>query len=146
MVLIALALPWYGATSNRWSLDAERVPQPEGDFPTFSAFTAMTVIDVVIALVALLALLVPIVSLSSSGPVKAVAVAALASAFGWIAILLTLFRIVDLPGEGLEVRYGAWLALAGTVIAWVGSWLSLADESTPGAVAADVPLRPAPPA
>ena len=68
----------------------------------------------------------------------------LGSAFGWIAILLVLFRIVDAPVDGFELRYGAWLALAGAIIAWVGSWLSLRDESTPGAVAPDVPVRPAP--
>ena len=99
---------------------------------------------VVLIVFALLFLAVPIVTLATSGPAKSIAAAVVASAFGWIAILLVLFRIVDLPGDQLEVRYGAWLALAGTVIAWVGSWLSLRDESTPGATAPDVPLRATP--
>ena len=43
-----------------------------------------------------------------------------------------------------DLRYGAWLALAGAVIAWVGSWLSMRDDSTPGAVAPDIPQRPLP--
>jgi hypothetical protein len=146
LTLIALALPWYAATGPNWSLDVERPPATTGDLPTFSAFAAMTVIDFLIAFIALLAILVPIASAASSGPAKSVAAAVLASAFGWIAILLVLFRIVDLPGEQLELRYGAWLALAGTIIAWAGSWLSLRDESTPGAVAPDVPVRPTPPA
>ena len=146
LTLIALALPWYGATGPDWSLDVERPPAVAGDLPTFSAFTAMTVIDFLIAFIALLAVLVPIASAASSGPSKSIAAAVMASAFGWIAILLVLFRIVDAPGEQLDVRYGAWLALAGTIAAWVGSWLSLRDESTPGAVAPDVPVRPAPPA
>jgi hypothetical protein len=146
LTLIALALPWYGATGPGWALDVERPPAVTGDLPTFSAFAAMTVIDFLIAFVALLALLLPIVAAAASGPTKPVAAAAVASAFGWIAILLVLFRIVDLPGEQLELRYGAWLALAGTIVAWVGSWLSLRDESTPGAVAPDVPVRPTPPA
>jgi hypothetical protein len=146
LTLIALALPWYGATGPNWSLDAERTPTAAGDLPTFSAFTAMTVIDFLIAFIALLAILVPIAAAAASGPAKAIAAAVVASAFGWIAILLVLFRIVDLPGEQLEVLYGAWLALAGTIVAWVGSWLSLRDESTPGAVAPDIPVRPAPPA
>jgi hypothetical protein len=144
LTLIALALPWYGATGPNWSLDAERAPTAAGELPTFSAFTAMTVIDFLIAFVALLAILVPIATASTSGPAKSIAAAVVASAFGWIAILLVLFRIVDMPGDQLEVRYGAWLALAGTIIAWVGSWLSLRDESTPGAVTPDVPVRPAP--
>ena len=42
-------------------------------------------IDVLLALLALLAITVPIVSLAASGPAKPVAVAVLASAFGWIA-------------------------------------------------------------
>jgi hypothetical protein len=144
LVLVALALPWYQATGSGWSLDVERPPAVAGDLPSFSAFTAMTVIDFLIAFIALLAILVPIASASTSGPAKSIAAAVVASAFGWIAILLVLFRIVDVPGEQLEVRYGAWLALAGTIIAWVGSWLSLRDESTPGAVTPDVPVRPAP--
>ena len=86
----------------------------------------------------------PISSLASDGPTKPVSVAVLGSAFGWIAILLVVFRIVDVPVDGYEVRYGAWMALAGAIIAWVGSWLSLSDESTPGAAAPDVPVRPAP--
>lgn len=144
LLLIALALPWYGATETSWQLEAERAPTASGDLPTFSAFTAMTVIDVLIALIALLAVLVPITSLASNGPARPIAVAVLASAFGWIAILLVAYRIVDVPGDGLEIEYGAWVALAASVLAWVGSWLSLRDESTPGAVAPDLPRRPVP--
>ena len=130
LLLVSLFLPWYVGVA------AEPVD--------VSGFDALTVIDMVLVLLAMLAILVPISSLASSGPAKSVGVAVLASAFGWIAIVLVLFRIVDVPSDGLELRYGAWLALAGAIIAWVGSWLSLRDESTPGAVASDVPLRPAP--
>ena len=55
----------------------------------------------------------------------------LASAFGWIAIILAALS-------------GDWLAIAGAIIAWVGSWLSLRDESTPGAKPPDLERLPAP--
>jgi hypothetical protein len=125
LLIVALFLPWYGPGS-------------------VSGYDALTVIDMLLTFLALLAILVPISSLGSDGPAKPVGVAVLASAFGWIAIVLVLFRIVFVPGEFDELRYGAWLALAGAVIAWVGSWLSLRDESTPGAVAPEMPVRPAP--
>jgi hypothetical protein len=130
LLLVSEFLPWYAGVT------AEPVD--------VSGFDALTVIDMVLVLLAMLAILVPISSLASSGPAKAVGVAVLASAFGWIAIVLVGFRIVDVPSDYSELRFGAWLALAGAVIAWVGSWLSLRDESTPGAVASDVPLRPSP--
>ena len=102
-------------------------------------------IDVLLALLAALALAVPLVSLLATGPAKPVAVAVLASALGWLAVVLVGFR---LPSSGRPRRssssLGIWLALAGALIAWVGSWLSLRDESTPGAVAPDIPRQPAP--
>ena len=49
-----------------------------------------------------------------------------------------LLQLFDDPGLGV------WLGLAGALLAWVGSWMSLRDESTPGAAPPDVPRRPAP--
>src|SRR6478609_12214171 len=80
---------------------------------------------------ALLAIAVPLTSLLTKGPAKSVGTAVLASAFGPIAVLLALIAT-------------DWFALAAALVAWVGSWLSLRDESTPGAVAPTVPRLPAP--
>ena len=91
------------------------------------------VVDVILALLALLAIAVPVVSLITRGPAKSIGTAVLASALGWLAVVLMLFQFGD-----------SWLGLAGAVIAWAGSWLSMRDESTPGAVPPDVPRRPAP--
>ena len=57
----------------------------------------------------------------------------------WIALLVVATRLT-IPGHDV----GVWVALAGAVLAWVGSWLSLRDDTTPGAVAPDLPRRPAP--
>ncbi|HWK28296.1 MAG TPA: hypothetical protein VNS09_17160 [Solirubrobacter sp.] len=90
--------------------------------------------DVVLVAIGLLALAVPVVSLAAKGPAAPMAVAVLVSAFGWIAVVLGAIRLT-----------GEWLPLAAALVAWVGSWLSMRDESTPGAAAPDIPRRPAPP-
>jgi hypothetical protein len=69
---------------------------------------------------------------------------------GGILLLVSLFLpwsgigIRTRGSAGIGLRYGAWVALAGALIAWVGSRLSLRDESTPGAPAPGIPRRPAP--
>jgi hypothetical protein len=138
LLLVSLFLPWYGFESDIAQLS----------LPGVNGWQAFTVFDVVLALLALPAIAVPIVSWTARGPAKPIAVAVIASAIGWLAVLLAAFRLADPPGpnEFVEARYGAWLALAGALIGWIGSWMSLRDESTPGAVAPDVPRRPAPPA
>ena len=96
------------------------------------------VTGVLLILLGLLALAVPVMTLVTSGPAKSIGTAVLASAHGCIGIVLALIRVLD------DASTGNWLVLAGAVLAWVGSWLSMRDESTPGAVAPDIPRRPAP--
>jgi len=96
------------------------------------------VTGVLLIALGLLALAVPVVTLTTRGPAKSIGTAVLASAFGWIGIVLALIRVLG------DSSAGAWLALAGAVLAWVGSWLSMRDESTPGAAAPDITRRSAP--
>ena len=96
------------------------------------------VTGILLILLGLLALAVPLVTLTTRGPAKSIGTAVLAGAFGWIGIVLALIRVLG------DSSTGAWLALAGAVLAWVGSWLSMRDESTPGAAAPDIPRRSAP--
>jgi hypothetical protein len=126
LLLVSLFLPWYRVEAQ-----------------DFTAWQALAVIDVLVALLALPAILVPVLSLATRGPAKAIAIAVIASAIGWLAILLVAVRLI-FPPHGLDLRYGAWVALAGALLAWVGSWLSMRDELTPGAVAPEIPRRPAP--
>jgi len=143
LLLVSLFLPWYGVD----------LPASIGDASPFgpaeaSGWQILTVIDVLLALIALPAIALPIVSITAEGPAKPIAVAVIASATGWLAVVLVAFRLLDAPGdvdEFLGLRYGIWLALAGALIAWIGSWLTMRDESTPGAVAPDIQRRPAPP-
>src|SRR4051812_47841235 len=96
------------------------------------------VTGVLLIALGLLALAVPIVTLTTRGPAKSIGTAVVASALGWIGIVLALIRLLG------DASTGDWIALAGAVLAWVGSWLSMRDDSTPGAVAPDIPRRPAP--
>jgi hypothetical protein len=114
-----------------------------GDFTT-TAWQSFAVIDVVLAVIALLAIAVPVVSVAAKGPAKPIGLEVIASVTGMIGVLLVALRLLDAPDTNLELHAGAWLALAGAIIAWVGSWLSMRDDSTPGAAAPDVPLRPVP--
>ena len=91
---------------------------------------------VVLIAFALLFLAVPIVTVATSGPAKSVGTAVLASAFGWVPLLVTALEL--LLGDG------GWVAPLAALVGWVGAWLSLRDESTPGATAPDVARRPAP--
>ncbi len=91
---------------------------------------------VLLVVFGVLFLAVPAVSVATSGPAKAVRTAVLASAFGWLPLLIT--ALDRLFGDG------GWVAPLAALVGWVGSWLSLRDESTPGATAPDVPRRPVP--
>ncbi len=120
LLLVSLFQPWYDAVSG-WE--------------------ALAAIDVVLAALALLAIAVPVTSALARGPAWPIAIAVIASATRWIGVLLVAFRLLDNAGP---LRAGAWLALAGALIAWIGAWMSMGDESAPGVAPPDVPRRPAP--
>ena len=147
LLLVSLFLPWYVLDIRIVADGATLVQQHTlitgDDLPEFTGWQSLSVIDVLLAILAVLAILVPVLSVATRGPAKAIGIAVIASATGWLAIVLVGLRLI-FPPDDLAVRYGAWLALAGAVLAWVGSWLSMRDESTPGAVAPDIPRRPAP--
>jgi hypothetical protein len=149
LLLVSLFLPWYALDPNV-ALDGGTLVYRPGGYAVaaFTGWETFTIIDIVLAVLALLSILVPVLSVATSGPAKSIGSAVIASAVGWLAIVLVGFRLLDPPGSNasVDLRYGAWLALAGAVIAWIGSWMSMRDESTPGAKAPDVARRPAPPA
>jgi hypothetical protein len=114
--------------------------------PDITAWQAFSVTDILLALFAALAIGVPVSSILARTTAKPVAFTVLSSIGGFLAVLLVLFRIVDQPGsnEIVAVKAGAWIGLAGAVLTFVGSWLAMADDSSPGAAPPQVPIRPAP--
>jgi hypothetical protein len=142
MLLVSLFLRWYGGAGFPPGI-VEALPPGISIYgpADITAWQAFTVIDILLALIAVTAILVPVLSVVTRGPAKAIGIAVIASAVGWIGVALVLFRLIDMPTDDMRPLFPAWLGLAGAVIAWVGSWLSMRDDSTPGAVAPDVPRR-----
>jgi hypothetical protein len=149
VLLISLWLHWYG-------FDAAALIQTRGSagtlvtngfaIPDVTAWEAFSEIDVLLALLALPAIGVPISAALSKVPTAPVAFTVIATTASFFAVLLVLFRLIDQPGSNalVAVKYGAWIGLAGALVALVGSWLAMADEHTPGAVPPQMPHRPAP--
>jgi hypothetical protein len=138
LLLVSLFLPWYSPEPQLLNSFAR------GTGAGGTGWEVLTVIDLLLALLALLAIAVPLATLLTDGPAKSIGTAVVASALGWLAVALVGFRLIDAPQDGVGLRYGAWVALAASIVAWVGSWLSMRDESSPGVTVPDVQRRPAP--
>jgi hypothetical protein len=115
LIVSLLLLPWYGRTGE-----------------TLTGFEALTVIDILLAPLALLGIALAVFQATQDDPSRPVGSAVLGVVLGFLGVLLVLFRLIDAPADGLEVRYGAWVALAGTLAITVGSWRSLAAEYVRG--------------
>jgi hypothetical protein len=132
-LIVSLLLPWYGAG----------LPIVREDSRT--GFEALSVIDAALVLLALPGVALAGLQATQDGPAKPVAAAVLCVPAGALATLLVAFRLIDVPGDGLEVREGAWLALAATIAITAGGWLSLAAEYVRGLPPGPEPeLRPSP--
>jgi hypothetical protein len=146
VLLGSLWLKWYGIDPGAFADAGTLVSPALAEIPSIDAWQAFSIVDILLALLALLAIGVPLTSAFARGPAKPVAFALLSSVGGALAVLLVLFRIVDQPGSNalVAVEAGAWVGLAGALITFAGSWLALADESTPGAVPPQLSVRAAP--
>jgi hypothetical protein len=124
-LLASLFLDWYGG---------------------LSAWRALAVLDLLLALVALVPLVLAVLQATRRSPALPVAFSVLTGPAGALAVLLILFRIVDLPGPDAlrEVHAGAWLGLAAAVLIVAGGWRSLRVERIPGAPAPPVEVLPTP--
>jgi hypothetical protein len=142
VLLASLFLRWYGVDAGIGALEEI----PGGDDRGLTGWQSFTAIDVLLALVALLAVAVPLAAAAVRGPALPVALTVIGTVLGALAALLVALRLLIAPGWAVDLRLGAWVGLAGALLACAGSFLALKDESTPGAVPPDVPRRPAPPA
>jgi hypothetical protein len=111
LLLVALFLPWYD----------EGAVSPTG-------WQAFTVIDVVLAAVGLAALLVPLATAQQRVPAVPLAMEALVTLAGMVALVLVLIRVVDLPGDASGRSTGLWLGLAATAVVVVGAAVAMRDD------------------
>jgi hypothetical protein len=108
-LLVSSFLPWYSAGGE-----------------SVTAWQAFSVVDILIAAAAAASLvlaLVVVARLSVSYPVAGNAIALL---FGFIALAVIVYRLIDPPGSGSPTRdVGAWLGLASAAAVTVGAYLGM---------------------
>jgi hypothetical protein len=141
-LLVVLFLPWYGGVVGTGVVSYGPGVAP----PSATGWQAFSAVDILLALAAVTAIAIVVVTATSLGPAKPVGSTVVATVASTIAVLLVLWRLLDLPDFVSTRRYGVWLGLAATLLMFVASWAAMHDERTPGAVPPDVPRRPAPPA
>ncbi|MBN1528184.1 MAG: hypothetical protein JW895_03935 [Thermoleophilaceae bacterium] len=107
-LLVALFLPWYG--------------------PDLTGWEALGVVDVILALVAACAISVTLATAFFRVAAVPIALDALVTLFGLVALLLMLFRVLDVPGEASGREAGLWVALAAAAGVVVSGCLAMRDE------------------
>ena len=122
---VSLFLPWYsGAT----------------------AWESLVVADVILALLAVMAIALPIVAAAQRTTAVPQAWTALIMLVAVPALLVALFRLLNLPGDGLERDAGVWLGMAAAIGVFAFDYRSMADGSFPRAMRPrlDIATVPAP--
>jgi hypothetical protein len=119
-LLVATVLPWYSAGGE----DA-------------TAWQAFSVTDVILAAAAVIALSVAVCVLFGISVSYPVAGSAVATGFGFVAIVLIVIRMINPPGSGdVGLEIGAWLGLLSAVAITVGGYLGMQPLKAPDAVSA----------
>jgi len=113
LVIVALTRPWYE--------NAEAV------LSAWSTFGPAVVLIVIAALSALVLALTTITERSTAFPVASAVWSVL---FGLIGVIAAIVRVLERPDSATSLCAGAWLALAGTILIFAGSWQSMRDERT----------------
>jgi hypothetical protein len=141
-LIIVLFLPWYGIDVNVGALSASE---------SANAWEALSFIDILLFLIGLVAIGVPVAKAMGSLPDELPG-PLLVLAAGGLAVLLVLFRLIDLPtpdgGGGIDFgrKIGVFLGLIAAAGVTYGGWR--ANEEAPAAsttAAAPPPPPPAPP-
>ena len=113
LVIVALTRPWYenaGVLLSAWS-----------------TFGPAVVLIMIAALSALVLVLTTLTERSTAFPVAA---AIWSTLFGLIGVIAAIVRVLERPHGATSLCAGAWLALAGTILIFAGSWQSIRDERT----------------
>jgi hypothetical protein len=138
VLLISLFLPWYGASVSVAGFSASS---------SASGWEVLSFVDILLFLISLAA--IAIVAAKATGQLPAEVPAALMLlGLGALAVLLVLFRIIDIPAGDvpdevdLSRKVGIFLALIGAGAVAYGGWRT--NTETPGArVATTTPPPPA---
>jgi hypothetical protein len=125
LLLVALFLPWYE--------------------PSVSGWEALAVIDVILALVAACAVSVTVATAFYRVAAVPIALDAMITIFGLVALILMLVRVIDLPDAATGREAGLWVALVAVAGIVASGAIAMRDErlSPPGRYT-DATGRPAP--
>lgn len=130
VLLLALFLPWYTVDPGQ----------------STTAWESFAILDIVLALIAASAVALLLVTATQPVPAVPVALAALVAIAGFVATVLVLIRVVELPDGAAGREWALWLGFAGSLGIPTGAMLAVRDErlSPPGRHT-DITGRPAPP-
>jgi hypothetical protein len=135
VLLISLFLPWYGV-----SIDVANVSVSESG----SGWEALDVIDVILFLVSVAAIGVVAARAADQLPAE-VPGAVVLLGLGGLAMLLVLFRIIDIPVDDVpdqvdvSRKIGVFIALIGSAAIAYGGWRTNTETSGAGAPATGPP-------
>jgi len=135
--LLALA----GAACVIASLFLRWYETPTGSLDAWSTFGPAVVLLMLGAGAALVLVAATLTERSTALPVAA---AVWTFAFGLVAVIAALVRVIERPDHATSLCAGAWLALAGAVLILAGAWQSMRDERTSLYEPAAPPPRPPP--
>ncbi|MFL5865687.1 MAG: hypothetical protein ACJ766_01150 [Thermoleophilaceae bacterium] len=130
VLLVSLFLPWYEQTLYC----GYRGCPPR----KLMAWEALAVNDVILAAIAGAAIAVFVAALSQRVPAVPIALEAMVTLLGFVAVVLVLVRVVWLPDVADGREWGLYVGLAGALGVAAGGWLGLRDERT------HAPPRPEP--
>ncbi|HTC58794.1 MAG TPA: hypothetical protein VK691_01610 [Solirubrobacteraceae bacterium] len=113
LAIVALTRPWY-----------------ENAGVLFSAWATFGPAVVLIMIAALSALVLVLTTLAERSTAFPVASAVWSVLFGLVGTIAAIVRVLERPDSATSLCAGAWLALAGTILIFAGSWQSMRDERT----------------
>jgi hypothetical protein len=111
VLLLALFLQWYGDEAG-----------------SRTGWQSLGALDIVLALVALSALAIPIVTALHRVPAVPLAHQSLTSLVGWLAVVLVLIRVLNMPDWAAGREWGLWVALGAAIGVAAGGMLAMRDE------------------
>jgi hypothetical protein len=116
---------WAGALGGLGLLVASFLPWYSAGGQNVTAWQAFSVTDILIALAAFFSLSVAISVVGKISVSYPVAGSTVATLFGAIALVLIVYRLLNPPGDGLDVEYGAWIGLVSALAATYGGYLGM---------------------
>lgn len=109
--IAALALSWYQT--------------PEGNLSAWATFGPAVVLLMLATLAGLALVVAAVTERSTAVPVAA---AVWSTVFGIVGVVAAVVRLLERPHHAGALCAGPWLAFAGTLLIFAGSWQSMRDE------------------